>query len=80
MFEAGNGGIRARALVPWAAGFFVYQWCVPSGPGWWTDAFERVVHGWLHLPVPLLSGSTGASLPSFALAFALSLVLLRGQD
>src|SRR5262249_33084378 len=80
MFERAEPRVCARALIPWAAGFVLYQWCVPSGPSWWTNAFERLVHGWLHLPVPLLSGSTGASLPSFGLAFVLSLVLLRRQD
>ena len=69
-------GIRGRALVPWVAGFVLYQWSVPTGPGWWVDAVRSVVHGWLNLPFPLLGSALGASLPSFALAFALSLVLL----
>jgi putative hydroxymethylpyrimidine transporter CytX len=80
IFDDAPPGVRSLALVPWAVGFVLYQWCLPSGPGWWTSAFERVVHGWLHLPVPLLSGATGASIPSFLAAFLLALVLLPRQD
>ncbi|MBA3689990.1 MAG: cytosine permease [Actinobacteria bacterium] len=75
LFEAVVPGVRAHALVPWAAGFGVFQWCVPTGPAWWTGFVERVVHG-LHLPFPLFGGSLGASLPSFVAAFAISLAVL----
>ncbi len=78
MFERAPAGLRWRAIVPWAAGFVVYQWCVPTGPGWWIDAAQRLVHGWLHLPFPLIAGSPiGASVPSFVVAFAASLLVLR---
>jgi hypothetical protein len=69
-------GIRWRALVPWAAGFALFHWSVPTGPQGWIDAVRTVVHGWLHLPFPLFDSALGASLPSFAAAFALSLLLL----
>jgi NCS1 family nucleobase:cation symporter-1 len=72
-------GIRWRAMVPWAAGFVLYQWCVAPGtmPAGWTDAFTTVIRTWLHLPFPLFDARAGASLPSFALAFVLSLAVLR---
>ena len=45
----------------WLAGFAIYQWLSPQGPGWWT----RIVAP-LH---PHASPWGGASLPSFAAAF-----------
>jgi nucleobase:cation symporter-1, NCS1 family len=55
--------LRWSGLVAWAAGFVLYQWMQPTGPAWWTD---------LIADVPGAGDSTiGASLPSFALAFAL---------
>ncbi len=70
MFERADASIRWRALVPWIVGFVVYQWCVPTGPSWWVDGLEHVVHDWLHLPFPLIGGSPlGASIPSFVVAF-----------
>lgn len=75
-----RGGIRWRALVPWLAGFVVYQWAVPTGPDGWVQAVEAVLHGWLRLPVPLLGSRVGASLPSFIAAFALALLVLRRQE
>src|SRR5262245_20693730 len=34
----GAAGVRWLSFVPWAAGFVVYQWCVPTGPQGWVDA------------------------------------------
>jgi NCS1 family nucleobase:cation symporter-1 len=72
-------GARLRAFVPWAAGFVLYQWCVAPGtmPAAWTDALTTIFARWLRLPFPLFDARFGASVPSFALAFALSLVVLR---
>jgi nucleobase:cation symporter-1, NCS1 family len=72
-------GVRWRAVVPWAAGIVLYQWCVAPGtmPGFWTRATTTVFADWLHVPFPLFGGRFGASLPSFALAFGLSLIVLR---
>jgi putative hydroxymethylpyrimidine transporter CytX len=55
--------VRWSGLAAWAAGFVLYQWIQPTGPAWWT---ERVADtpGAGEL-------SVGASLPAFALAFAL---------
>jgi NCS1 family nucleobase:cation symporter-1 len=56
--------IRPGTVIAWAAGFFLYEWLYqPADLGFWTR--------WLsHLPTP--SYQTGASLPSFALAFVLA--------
>jgi putative hydroxymethylpyrimidine transporter CytX len=77
MFEEAMPGFRVRALVPWVAGFIAYQWCLPTGPVWWTDGVGRIFES-LHLPFPLIGGSAlGGSGPAFAVAFVLSLVVLR---
>jgi purine-cytosine permease-like protein len=76
LFGEAVRGVRRRALVPWIAGSLVFHWCVPTGPGWWTGAVERVLQGWGHLPFPLFDGSLGASVPAFVAAFALALVTL----
>lgn len=55
--------VRWSGLASWAAGFALFQWIQPTGPGWWTE----LVGG--------LPGSgeaaVGASLPAFLLAFLL---------
>jgi nucleobase:cation symporter-1, NCS1 family len=69
--------VRAALLVAWLAGFVVYQWLVPIGPGWWLDAIESV-----RPPTAGLDG-IGASIPSFAVAFVLALLattLLGGRS
>jgi len=56
-------GIRWSGIATWLAGVALYQWIQPTGPAWWVDAVGRV---------PKAGDFTGgASLPSFALAFAL---------
>jgi purine-cytosine permease-like protein len=64
--------VRPGMIVSWLAGFMLYEWLAQSqGLGFWTDFLGR-----LH---PLHS-QIGASLPSFALAFALaSAVSLLGR-
>jgi putative hydroxymethylpyrimidine transporter CytX len=55
--------IRWSGIAAWLAGVALYQWIQPTGPTWWVDAVGRV---------PRAGDFTGgASLPSFALAFAL---------
>ena len=68
-------GFRWSAVVPWAAGFVLYHWSVPTGPEGWVHTVERIFTG-LGLPFPLLGSRLGASVPSFAVAFALSLLVL----
>jgi putative hydroxymethylpyrimidine transporter CytX len=58
------GPPRVGALVAWAAGFAAYQWLSPTGPSWWVDQVQR-------LDPP--SWQIGATLPSFAVSFALAL-------
>ena len=68
---------RWWAFVPWAAGFVVYHWSAPTGPQGWVDAVRSAFEG-VGLPFPLLDSRLGASLPSFAVAFVLTLLLPRG--
>ena len=60
--------VRAELLVAWLAGFVVYQWLVPIGPGWWLDASTNVRPGTAGLD------GIGASIPSFAVAFVLAVL------
>jgi putative hydroxymethylpyrimidine transporter CytX len=55
--------VRADQILAWLAGFGLYQWLSPSGPGWWTRLVD-VTHP-----------AIGGSLPSFAAAFLLSIAL-----
>jgi nucleobase:cation symporter-1, NCS1 family len=73
---ARRAGWRLRALVPWVVGFLLYQWSVPSGLAGWRDGLQTVFHDWLHLPFPLWDSALGASIPGFAAALLLSLVVL----
>src|SRR5918995_360530 len=75
VFRPANDGVRRWALIPWIAGFLLYQWSVPTGPAGWTNALDHVFT-FLGLPFPLFDSRLGASLPSFALAFGLALVVL----
>jgi purine-cytosine permease-like protein len=67
---------RWWAFVPWVAGFVVYHWSAPTGPPGWVEAVRSAFEG-LGLPFPLFGSRLGASLPSFAVAFALALGLPR---
>jgi putative hydroxymethylpyrimidine transporter CytX len=68
---------RWRALVPWVAGFLLYQWSVPTALPGWEDGMRTVFHSWLGLPFPLFDSALGASVPSFLVALGLSLVVLE---
>jgi putative hydroxymethylpyrimidine transporter CytX len=68
-------GIRWGAFVPWVGGFVVYHWSVATGPAGWAEAVRTVFAEWLSLPYPLFGARLGASLPSFAIAFLLGLIL-----
>ena len=60
----GAPDLRAAPLLAWLAGFCLYQWLYPDGPGWWT---RLVAHTHPHaLPFG------GASIPSFGAAFVLA--------
>jgi putative hydroxymethylpyrimidine transporter CytX len=62
VFEA--PAFRPELVLAWGAGFALYQWLQPVGPGWWTSLVSHLSPGAL---------SIGASLPSFAAAFCLTL-------
>ncbi len=53
---------RAGPILAWLAGFAVYQWLYPTGPGWWVRLVDN-----LHPP----DWGIGATMPSFAISFAL---------
>ena len=55
--------LRAGMIGAWVAGFAAYQWLSPTGPSWWVEQVQR-------LDPP--SWAIGATLPSFAVAFALA--------
>jgi putative hydroxymethylpyrimidine transporter CytX len=59
-------GVRVDQVAAWLIGFCVYQWLSPVGPAWWTSLVGHTHPG---------LGSIGGSLPSFAVAFVLSLSL-----
>jgi len=67
---------RWASFVPWIAGSVVYQWSAPTGPGGWVDAMRSTFES-LGLAFPLFDSRLGATLPSFAVAFGLALVLPR---
>jgi nucleobase:cation symporter-1, NCS1 family len=78
LFDGAPPGVRWRAVLPWLVGFVVFQWCAPTAlVGWWNSGLGHVVHGWLGLPFPLVGDSAiGGSIPGFAAAFVVSLVVL----
>ena len=78
VFGPGSEGLRWPALVPWIVGFVLYHWSVPTGPEGWVEAVERVFTN-AGLPFPLLGSRLGASVPSFVVAFVLSLVVLPSR-
>jgi putative hydroxymethylpyrimidine transporter CytX len=62
----GAPAVRPGQIAAWLAGFVAYQWLSPVGPTWWTGLVEHTHPG---------VGAIGGSLPSFAVAFAISLAL-----
>lgn len=59
--------VRLGSVAAWVAGFLLYEWLYqPADLGFWSRLLE-------HLPTP--SYQIGASLPSFALAFCLTLLV-----
>jgi purine-cytosine permease-like protein len=57
--------VRWERLAAWVAGFGLYQWLSPVGPTWWTGVVGHLSPGHARLT---------ASLPSFAVAFGLTLL------
>jgi NCS1 family nucleobase:cation symporter-1 len=61
--------VRPGCIAAWLAGFVVYEWLYqPTDLGFWTS--------WIgHLPTP--SYQIGASIPSFAVAFLLTVAAVK---
>jgi len=57
---------RPGLIAAWIAGFALYQWLYPTGPGWWVDAVDR-----LNPP----DWGIGATVPSFLVAFGVASVV-----
>ncbi len=57
---------RPAQVAAWLAGFCLYQWLAPVGPASWIRLVDHTHPG---------QGAIGGSLPSFALAFVLSIGL-----
>ena len=57
---------RPGLIAAWIAGFALYQWLYPTGPGWWIDAVDR-----LNPP----DWGIGATVPSFLVAFCVASVV-----
>ena len=66
-----TAGIRFKAFVPWIAGFVAYHWITPLGPSWWASAWGGLFGTPLGERLPWLA----ASIPSFAVAFLIALVV-----
>ena len=62
----GAPSVRLGQIAAWLVGFLLYQWLSPVGPSWWTKLVDHTHPG---------QGAIGGSLPSFAAAFLLSLLL-----
>jgi NCS1 family nucleobase:cation symporter-1 len=67
-------GVRWRSCAAWSGGFAAYQWIVPTGPARWVS--------WVtgHVPGAGDHATFGASLPSFAIAFALAAATMRHRN
>jgi putative hydroxymethylpyrimidine transporter CytX len=62
----GSPAWRPGLIGAWIAGFALYQWLFPTGPGWWVDAV-----GELSPP----DWGVGATVPSFLVSFGIALVV-----
>ncbi|MDP9224268.1 MAG: cytosine permease [Actinomycetota bacterium] len=68
-----NSGFRLIVLLPWLAGFLTYHWILPTGPVSWVHEVMTVIGTPLSVRLPWLA----ASVPSFLVAFSLTLVVVR---
>jgi putative hydroxymethylpyrimidine transporter CytX len=57
---------RPGLIAAWLAGFALYQWLFPTGPGWWVDAVDV-----LRPP----DWGIGATVPSFLVSFGVALAV-----
>ena len=64
---------RAGASAAWFLGFLLYHWIAPTGPAGWLE----LVNSALGTPLSVRWEWLNASLPSFAVAFAVALGVAR---
>lgn len=64
---------RAGSFVAWALGFLLYHWIAPTGPTGWLQLVDSITGPPLSFTYEWLN----ASLPTFALAFAVALASSR---
>ena len=57
---------RPGLVAAWIAGFALYQWLYPTGPGWWVDVVNK-----LNPP----DWGIGATVPSFLVSFCVASVV-----
>ena len=57
---------RPGLVAAWIAGFCLYQWLFPTGPGWWVDLVNE-------LDPP--SWGIGATVPSFLVSFGIASIV-----
>jgi NCS1 family nucleobase:cation symporter-1 len=57
---------RPGLIAAWIAGFALYQWLYPTGPGWWVDVVDN-------LSPP--DWGIGATVPSFLIAFCVASIV-----
>jgi len=68
--DASGTSAAPTAFGAWAAGFVVYHWIAPTGPGWWLELIDSFPGEPASVSSPWLS----ASLPAFAVAALLYLL------
>jgi nucleobase:cation symporter-1, NCS1 family len=68
-----TNGVKTIAFLPWLAGFLVYHWVIPTGPESWIKGVEAVLGTPLSVRLPWLA----ASIPSFGVAFLMTLAIAR---
>ena len=57
---------RPGLIAAWIAGFVLYQWLFPTGPGWWVDLVDE----W-RAP----DWGIGATVPSFLISFGIAMAV-----
>jgi purine-cytosine permease-like protein len=75
LLYAGARAVRVGPIAAWLVGFLAYNWINPGTVSWWVSAMNAFLLDWVSLPSPPPSWA-GASLVSFVVALALTLVLV----
>ena len=67
-------GVRVAPILAWVLGFLAYNWINPGTVSWWVSGMKRLLSDWVGLPAA--PSWAGASLASFCVALALTLILV----